>query len=148
MQVFATDIDSRALATARAGVYAADIARDVSPARLARFFAPEEHGGGYRVKKSIRDMLVFSEQDVAKDPPFSRLDLISCRNVLIYMGVELQRRLLPLFHYALSPGGYLFLGASESVGEFGDLFAVVDRRAKIYRAKRPFGSACGTSRAR
>jgi len=138
VQVFATDIDSRALATARAGVYAPDTAHNVSPTRLTRFFAPEDHGDGYRVKKSIRDLLVFSEQDVAKDPPFSKLDLISCRNVLIYMGAELQRRLLPLFHYALGPGGYLFLGASESVGEFGDLFAIVERRAKIYRRKEAF----------
>jgi two-component system, chemotaxis family, CheB/CheR fusion protein len=138
VQVFATDIDSRALAIARAGVYAADIALDVSPARLARFFAPEVGGDGYRVKKGIRDLLVFSEQDVAKDPPFSKLDLISCRNLLIYMGAELQRRLLPLFHYALNPGGYLFLGASETVGESGDLFSVVDRRAKIYQRKDAF----------
>ncbi|WP_413915468.1 chemotaxis protein CheB [Candidatus Skiveiella danica] len=116
VQVFATDIDSQAIATARAGIYPASIATDLTPERLARFFCAEPGGQSYRIHKSIRDMLVFSEQDVIKDPPFSRLDLISCRNLLIYLDVELQKRLIPLFHYALKPGGRLFLGTSERRG--------------------------------
>jgi two-component system, chemotaxis family, CheB/CheR fusion protein len=132
VQVFATDIDSEAIATARGGRYPASIATDLSPERLARFFAVEPDGGGYRVHKSIRDMLVFSEQSLIKDPPFSKLDLLSCRNVLIYMGGDLQKKLIPLFHYALNPGGFLFLGTSETVGDADDLFTVLDRKAKLY----------------
>ncbi len=135
VQVFATDIDSRAIATARAGFYPASITADVSPERMARFFTAEADGSGFRVKKSLRDLLIFSEQDVIKDPPFSRLNLISCRNLLIYLDVELQRKLIPLFHYALLPGGALFLGTSEGIGDFGDLFAVLDRKAKLYLRK-------------
>ena len=135
VQVFATDIDSQAIATARAGLYPASIAADISPERLARFFTLEPDGSAYRIHKSIRDMLVFSEQDVIKDPPFSKLDLISCRNLLIYMGGDLQKKLIPLFHYALNPGGFLFLGTSETVGEFGDLFAALDRKSKLYQRK-------------
>ena len=133
VQLFATDIDGHAIDVARGGVYPAGIAADVSPDRLARFFVRDPDSGSYRVQKALRDMLVFSEHDVIKDPPFSRLDLISCRNLLIYLGAELQRRLIPLFHYALSPGAFLVLGTSESVGEFTDLFAVVDRDAKLYQ---------------
>ena len=132
VQVFATDIDNQSISTARAGLYPASIAADVSPERLARFFTADPAGGTYRVHKSIRDMLVFSEQDVIKDPPFSKLDLISCRNVLIYMGTELQQNLIPRFHYGLRPGGALFLGTSEGIGEFSDLFSPVDRKAKVY----------------
>ncbi|MGP1678983.1 MAG: chemotaxis protein CheB, partial [Burkholderiales bacterium] len=135
VQVFATDIDSQAIATARAGLYPASIAADVSPARLARFFTAEPGGSAYRIHKNIRDLLVFSEQDVIKDPPYSRLDLISCRNLLIYLGGELQKRLIPLFHYALNPGGFLFLGTSETVGEFGELFATLDRKSKLYQRR-------------
>ncbi len=135
LQVFATDIDSQAIATARAGIYPASIAADISPERLARFFTVEPGGGAYRIHKSIRDILVFSEQDVIKDPPFSKLDLISCRNILIYLGGDLQKKLIPMFHYALNPGGTLFLGTSESVGEYGDLFAVLDRKSKLYKRK-------------
>jgi two-component system CheB/CheR fusion protein len=138
VQIFATDIDPQAIATARAGLYPASVTADISPERLARYFSREPDGGGYRIHKAIRDLLVFSEQDVIKDPPFSRLDLISCRNLLIYMGADLQRRLLPLFHYALSPGGMLLLGSSETVGEFGDLFDTVDRAAKLYQRKESF----------
>ena len=135
VQVFATDIDSQAIATARAGLYPASIAADISPQRLARFFSAEPAAHAYRIHKSIRDLLVFSEQDVIQDPPFSKLDLISCRNLLIYMGGELHKKLIPLFHYALNPGGFLFLGTSETVGEFGDLFAAPDRKAKLYQRK-------------
>jgi len=131
VQVFATDIDARAIDTARAGLYPASIATDVSAERLARFFSAED--GGYRIHKSIRDLLVFSEHDVIKDPPFSKLDLVSCRNLLIYMGPELQRKLIPLFHYALNPDGLLLLGSSETVGDFTELFAPVERKAKLYQ---------------
>ena len=133
--VFATDIDNQAIATARGGLYPASIAADISPERLERFFSPESDGSQYRIHKEIRDMLVFSEQDVIKDPPFSRIDLISCRNLLIYMGTDLQKKLLQLFHYALNPGGFLFLGTSETVGEFDDLFAELDRKMKLYQRK-------------
>jgi len=135
VQVFATDIDSQAIATARAGLYPASIAADLSPERLARFFTAEPGGSAYRIHKGIRDMMVFSEQDVIKDPPFSKVDLISCRNLLIYMGAELQKKLIPLFHYALNPGGMLFLGTSETVGEFDELFATLDRKSKLYQRK-------------
>ena len=135
MQVFATDIDRRAIDQARIGCYPASIAADVSPERLARFFAHEPDGSAYRVLKGIRDLLVFSEQDVIKDPPFSKLDLISCRNLLIYMGGDLQKKLIPLFYYALNPGGRLLLGTSETVGEFADLFATLDRQVKLYQRK-------------
>jgi len=138
IQIFAADIDCQSIATARAGIYPAGIATDVSRSRLARFFTAEPRLSdrsplSWRINKNIRDMLVFSEQDLIKDPPFSRIDLISCRNLLIYMGSELQKKVIPLFHYALAPGGYLFLGTSETVGEFGDLFSVLDRKQKIFR---------------
>ncbi len=135
VQLFATDIDSRAITTARSGLYPASIAADITPERLTRFFTVLPNGGGYRVHKKIRDMLVFSEQNVIKDPPFSKLDLISCRNLLIYMGSELQKKLIPLFRYALKPGGYLFLGTSETVGDYTDQFIAVDRKSKIYQRK-------------
>ena len=141
VQVFATDIDSRAIATARAGLYPINIARDISPERLARFFSLEPDGLCYRINKSIRDMLVFSEQDVIKDPPFSKLDLISCRNLMIYMGAELQKKLIPLFHFTLNPGGMLFLGTSETVGEFGDLFSTLDHKNKIHQRREEFQGA-------
>lgn len=141
VQVFATDIDSRAIVTARSGVYPASIAADVSPERLARFFTAEPESNIYRINKSIRDMLVFSEQNVIKDPPFSKLDLISCRNLLIYLGGDLQRKIIPLFHYSLNPGGFLFLGTSETVGDFGDLFTVLDRKLKLYQRKEGIHSA-------
>lgn len=135
IQIFATDIDSKAIATARSGLYPASITDDISPERLARFFTAEAEGNAYRVHKTIRDMLVFSEQNVIKDPPFSKLDCIVCRNLLIYMGGDLQQKLIPLFHYALNPGGFLFLGTSETVGEFGDLFTTIDRKLKLYQRK-------------
>ena len=138
VQVFATDIDSRAIALARTGVYPASIADDISPERLARFFTAEPDDSAYRIHKNIRDLLVFSEQDLITDPPFSKLNLISCRNLLIYLGPELQKKLISLFHYALVPGGMLFLGSSETAGEFGDLFAVLDRKSKLYRRKEDF----------
>ncbi len=136
VQVFATDIDREAIDQARAGVYPASIVADVPAERLAHFFDQENpEGSAYRIHKTIREMLIFSEHDLIKDPPFSKLDLISCRNLLIYMGADLQKRLIPLFHYALNPDGVLMLGSSESVGDFANLFVTVDRKAKIYRRK-------------
>ncbi len=147
VQFFATDIDAQAIATARAGLYPASIAADLTPERLARFFTPEADGSAYRIHKSVRDLLVFSEQDLIKDPPFSRLDLLCCRNLLIYLNAELQRRVVPLFHYALVPGGTLLLGTSEGVGEFDALFAPLDRQAKLYRRQgEPAGQARGLAR--
>ena len=145
LQVFASDLDNRAIATARSALYPTNIAADITPDRLARFFKLEPDGSAYRVQKGIRDMLVFSEHDVIKDPPFSKLDLVSCRNLLIYMGTDLQKKLAALFHYALLPGGTLFLGSSETVGEFADLFTVVDRKSKLYRRKDDFRGARGAA---
>lgn len=135
IQVFATDIDSRAIAIARSGCYPISIATDINPERLARFFTLEPDGKSYRIHRNIRDLIVFSEQDVIKDPPISKIDLISCRNLLIYFGPSLQKKLIPMFHYALKPGGILFLGKSESVGEFDNLFTLVDRNAKLFVRK-------------
>jgi two-component system CheB/CheR fusion protein len=135
LQLFATDIDARAVATARAGLYPASIADEMSPQRLTRFFTAEPGGGSYRVKKTLRDLIVFSEHDVIKDPPFSRLDLISCRNLMIYLGAALQKKLVPLMHYALNPRGFLLLGSSEGVGDFLDLFDAPDRKAKIFQRR-------------
>ena len=134
LQVFGTDIDRRAIDQARIGIYPAGIVADVSPERLERFFT-HEPGGGYRIRKRIREMLIFSPHNLIKDPPFSKLDLISCRNLLIYMEGELQKKLIPMFHYALNPGGMLFLGNSETAGEFVDLFAQMDRKSKLFLRK-------------
>jgi two-component system CheB/CheR fusion protein len=133
IQVFATDIDREAIDKARAGVYPNSIAADVSPERLGRFFRQEDTA--YRIKKTIRDLVVFAVQNVVEDPPFSKVDLISCRNLLIYMEPELQKKVMPLFHYALKQDGFLLLGNSESIGEFVDLFAAVDRKWKLYQRK-------------
>jgi two-component system CheB/CheR fusion protein len=143
VQVFASDIDGRAIETARAGIYPASIAADISVERLARFFSQGPDSSSYRVQKVIRDMLVFSEQDVIKDPPFSKLDLISCRNLLIYMSADLQKKLIPIFHYSLKQDGYLFLGTSETIGEFTSLFSSIDRKAKLYQRK---GNVLGIKR--
>ena len=132
-QIFATDIDSRAIEKARAGVFPIGIASNITPERLSRFFIAEPEGRGYRVQKQIRDMVVFAAHDVNKDPPFSKLDLISCRNVLIYLGAELQKKLIPLFHFALRPNGFLFLGSSEGINDYNDLFSTLDRKAKLYQ---------------
>ena len=108
LQVFATDLNDALLDKARHGLYAKNIAQDLSPERLRRFFVEEE--GGYRVSKALREMIVFARQNVMSDPPFSRLDLISCRNLLIYFEPGLQKKVFPVFHYALKPGGFLYLG--------------------------------------
>lgn len=132
--IFATDIDERAISRARSGVYPDSIAGDVSQERLDRFFDHENNT--YRVKKVIRDMLVFSVQDVLKDPPFTRLDFISCRNFLIYLHQDIQRKVIRLFHYGLRSGGLLMLGSSESTGDAEDLFSVVDKQNRIF-SRRP-----------
>ncbi len=137
IQVFATDIDNQAIATARTGLYPVSIAADLSPERLARFFTIEPDNSAYRIHKNIREVLVFSEHNVIRDPPFSRLDLIVCRNLLIYLNGDLQKKIIPLFHYALNPNGFLFLGTSETVGEFSDLllFTTQDRKHRLYQRK-------------
>ncbi|MBI5626696.1 MAG: PAS domain-containing protein [Nitrosomonadales bacterium] len=132
IQLYSTDLDEDAIAVARAGIYPPNIAQDVAPERLRRFFIKEE--AGYRVKKDIREMVVFATQNVIKDPPFTKLDLLSCRNLMIYLEPELQNRLIPAFHYALKPGGILFLSPSESIGNHPVLFAPLNRKWKFYRA--------------
>ncbi|MBD3345553.1 MAG: PAS domain-containing protein [Chitinivibrionales bacterium] len=132
--VFGTDLDERAIQRARRGVYPESISVDVSPERLERYFSREGEDM-YSVRKSIRDMLVFAPHNVLSDPPFLKIDLLVCRNLLIYLQQDLQKLLLPTFHYALAPGGILFLGSSESVGPHTDLFESLDTRWKIYRRK-------------
>ncbi|MFB3853684.1 MAG: CheR family methyltransferase [Vicinamibacterales bacterium] len=133
VQLFGTDVSETAVEYARQGIYPASIADDVPPAMLRRFFTRTD--GGYRIVKSIRDRCVFARQDLTRDPPFSKLDLILCRNVLIYMDVTLQRRLVQTFHYALRPRGHLVLGQAETIGLQSDLFALVDKKHRIYRKK-------------
>jgi two-component system CheB/CheR fusion protein len=133
VHIFATDIDNSAIETARMGLYPKSIAADVPPDCLEHYFSQEE--GLYRVKKTIRDMIVFATQNVISDPPFSKIDLISCRNLLIYLGPELQKKVLSLCHYALRTDGILFLGSSESIGDLTNLFVPFDRKWKIYTRK-------------
>ncbi len=132
-QIFATDIDEDSIAAARTGLFPPNIAQDVPQARLTKFFIKEETG--FRVRKDIRETVVFAAQDVTKDAPFTKLDLVSCRNVLIYMEPDLQGKLINLFHYSLKAGGALFLGSSESIGHFAGLFSTIDRKWKFFRAK-------------
>jgi len=131
IQIFATDLDRDAVDKARTGVFPANIAADVSPERLSRFFVQLERG--YQVSKPIRETVIFAPQNVIMEPPFTRLDLVSCRNLLIYLTPELQKKLLPIFHYSLNPGGFLFLGNAETVGEFTDLFALLKSKGRLYR---------------
>lgn len=133
IQIFGTDISQPAIERARAGIYPEGIEADVSAERLQRFF--QKRDGGYQIAKPVRDLCVFARQNLVKDPPFSNMDVISCRNVLIYFNPDLQKRVLPLFHYALTPGGYLVLGNSESIGGYADYFAAVDSKHKIYAKK-------------
>ncbi len=132
-QIFGTDLDSAAIECARMGRFPAGISVDVSPERLERYFLHDD--GHYSVRKEIREMAVFAPQNLIKDPPFTKLDIITCRNLLIYLDAELQKKLMPIFHYALNPGGLLMLGASETTGHFDDLFETVDKKWKIYRRK-------------
>jgi len=134
VQIFGTDVSDASVDRARSAVYPENIVADVSPDRLRRFFTKID--GGFRVAKAVRDCCVFARQNLTKDPPFSKLDLISCRNVMIYLGAVLQRKAMTIFHYALRNEGYLVLGTSETIGTFGDLFTVADRKHKIYRKRR------------
>ncbi len=131
IQIYATDIDREAIDVARLGIYPANIVADVSPERLQRFFAREDDR--YRIKNEIRETIVFALQNVLVDPPFTKLDILSCRNLLIYLTSELQKKLLPLFQYTLNPGGFLFLGSSESIGSFTDLFIPIDNKSKLFQ---------------
>jgi two-component system CheB/CheR fusion protein len=133
MQIFATDIDEQGLATARKGRYPDSIVEQVNPERLERFFTKQE--SAWQVNRELREMCLFSSHSFIRDPPFSRLDLISCRNVMIYLGQELQRKMIPLFHYALRPDGYLFLGPSENALSHGELFGTVDKKHRIFQRK-------------
>jgi two-component system CheB/CheR fusion protein len=140
IQIFATDIDAKAIDVARTGRYPESISASISPERLERFFTKVE--GGFRISKEVRALLVFAVQDVIKDPPFTKLDLLSCRNLLIYFDTELQRRVLGLFSYSINPGGLLFLGSSENLGTLEERFVHLDRKAKLFRVHegghRPF----------
>ncbi|HYB20295.1 MAG TPA: chemotaxis protein CheB, partial [Thermodesulfobacteriota bacterium] len=142
VQIFGTDIDEEAIRLARIGAYPDNIAIDVTPVRLKRFFLKDE--GGYRIKKDIRETVVFAVQNVIKDAPFTKLDLLSCRNLLIYLEPELQNRLIPLFHYSLRPGGVLFLGSSETIGKFSDLFKLVDKKWKFFTSRGVSPAQVGT----
>lgn len=132
--IFATDINSQAVEIARQGIYPANIAADVSQERLTQFFI-KVGDSSYQVKKAIREMVVFAPQNIIMDPPFIKLDMLCCRNLLIYFSAELQKKLLPLFHYSLNPGGILFLGSSETIGEHTKLFSTLDNRLKIFERK-------------
>lgn len=136
IQIFATDLDSKSIEYARQGLYPKSIVTDVSSERIKQFFIKEEDG--FKIKKHIREMIVFATQNMIKDPPFSKLDLISCRNVLIYMDAALQKKVLPLFHYTLNPGGFLFLGTSEGIGNCADRFSPVDKKWRIFKRKEVF----------
>jgi two-component system CheB/CheR fusion protein len=133
LQIFATDLDQDAIYKARQGAYPTNITADVSPERLRRFFNKEENG--YRVNKEIRESVTFATQNAIMDPPFTRLDILICRNLLIYLTPELQKKLLPLFHYSLNPGGLLFLGSSETIGTFTELFEPLNIKARLFRRR-------------
>jgi PAS domain-containing protein len=133
VQIFATDLDRDAIEKARQGVFPANIAADVSRERLRRFFAKEDRG--YRVRNEIREMVIFAPQNLIVDPPFTKLDLLSCRNLLIYLTPEVQKKLIPLFHYSLSPGGILFLGSAETVGGGHDLFVPLSGKSRLFRRR-------------
>ncbi|WP_281039919.1 CheR family methyltransferase, partial [Mesorhizobium sp. M7A.F.Ca.US.007.01.1.1] len=133
VQIFATDIDEPALAVARAARYPEALLQGLSPERRQRFFNGD--GESYVISNEIRELCIFSPHSVIRDPPFSRMDLVSCRNLLIYFGPSIQSRVIPVFHYALKPGGYLFLGTSESVGQHDNLFATVDKKHRLFQAR-------------
>ncbi len=133
LQIFGTDIDNAAIEVARSGRYGEHVLENVSPQRLARYFVRID--SGYQIHKAIRDRCTFARQNLIKDPPFSHLDLISCRNVLIYLGPVLQKKIIPIFHFALKPGGYLVLGKSEAISAFQEMFSLVDKKHKVYLKK-------------
>jgi two-component system CheB/CheR fusion protein len=131
LQIFATDLNADAIAAARAGRFTRAIAQDLTPERLSRYFS--ERPDGYQIEKAVRDRVLFAQHDVIIDPPFTRLDIICCRNLMIYFGSALQKRLIPLFHYSLKPGGALLLGTSETVGRSQSLFSALDPKSRLYR---------------
>jgi two-component system CheB/CheR fusion protein len=133
LQIFATDLDRDAIDKARLGLYPENIVADVPAERLKRFFNKEDHG--YRVRKEIREMVIFAPQNLIMDPPFTKLDLLTCRNLLIYLTAEVQKKLIPLFHYSLNPGGILALGSAETVGSATDLFAPLGGKSRLFRRK-------------
>ena len=133
IQIFATDLDKDAIEKARQGVFPSNISADVSAARLKRFFTKEEHG--YRVRKEIRELVIFAPQNLILEPPFTKLDILSCRNLLIYLTTDVQKKLIPLFHYSLNPGGILFQGSAETIGEFANLFTPLVGKSRIFRRK-------------
>ena len=133
VQIFATDIDEQAIAIARTGYYPRQMLGGMSPGRLKRFFASDDVS--YTVRKELRDLCIFSAHSVVRDPPFSRVDLISCRNLLIYLGGQFQSQIIPVFHFALREGGFLFLGTSENVTQHADLFAPVDKKHRIFQRR-------------
>jgi len=133
VQIFGTDVSEKSIQQARAGVYRESIAGEISPERLRRFFTRAE--GGYRINKAVREMCVFARQNLAADPPFSQMNLVSCRNLLIYMQPALQKKILPILHFALKPSGFLFLGSAESAAAFPALFSPVDKKHRIYARK-------------
>ncbi|MEY3868679.1 MAG: hypothetical protein RLZZ338_2570 [Cyanobacteriota bacterium] len=139
IQIFATDISESAIRKARMGIYQENLMVDVSPERVRRFFHPLDEGG-YQINKLVREMCVFARHDLGCDPAFSGLDLISCRNVLIYLGVTLQTRIIPLFHYSLKSSGFLLLGSSESIGKHSDLFTPIDIKYKVYTKNKTVSS--------
>lgn len=131
LQIFATDLDRDAVVKARQGLFSANIAADVTDERLKRFFIQED--SGYRVRKEIREMVIFASQNLVMDPPFTKLDILCCRNLLIYLTADVQKKLIPLFHYSLNVGGILFLGSSETIGNHTGLFAPLDAKARLFR---------------
>ncbi len=133
IQIFATDLDKDAIEKARQGVFPSNISADVSEARLKRFFAKEQ--AGYRVRKEIRELVIFAPQNLILEPPFTKLDILSCRNLLIYLTPEVQKKLIPLFHYSLNPGGILFQGSAETIGDFTSLFTPLVGKSRIFRRK-------------
>ena len=139
VQIFATDIDERALSVSRAARYPEALLESVSAERRKRFFIPD--GAGYMVSKDVREICIFSPHSVVRDPPFSRIDLVSCRNLLIYFGAEVQNQVIPTFHYALRPDGYLFLGSAENVSQFSELFVPIEKKHRIFRRRSDVASS-------
>lgn len=135
MQIFATDLDCEAIDKAREGIFSVNIAKDISTERLNRYFVKVNRG--YQVVKDIRDMVIFAQQNMIKDPPFTKIDILVCRNLLIYLTPEIQKKLIPLFHYSINVGGFLFLGSAESVGNFTDLFKPLDVKSRLYQKLQP-----------
>lgn len=135
MQIFATDLDHDAIDKAREGIFSANIAEEMSTERLNRYFLKVDRG--YQVVKKIRDMVIFAQQNMIKDPPFTKIDILTCRNLLIYLTPEMQKKLIPLFHYSLNPGGFLFLGSAEAVGNFTDLFKPLNHKSRLYQRLQP-----------